>query len=97
MSPGPMFDPEGKRGDYWRFARAMFAAGFRRGELVHNTFAYHFTPAGFMADGRSGARVSRFSRRHRPNRNAGQRHSAAQAALLCGNALISAHHPREGR
>jgi phenylacetate-CoA ligase len=50
MSPGPMFDPEGKRADFWRFARAMFAAGFRRGELVHNTFSYHFTPAGFMAD-----------------------------------------------
>ncbi len=50
MSPGPMFDPEGKRADYWRLARAMFAAGFRRGELVHNTFSYHFTPAGFMAD-----------------------------------------------
>ena len=50
MSPGPMFDPEGKRPDFWRFARAMFAAGFRAGELVHNTFSYHFTPAGFMAD-----------------------------------------------
>jgi len=50
MSPGPMFDPEGKRADYWRLARAMHAAGFRAGELVHNTFSYHFTPAGFMAD-----------------------------------------------
>jgi phenylacetate-CoA ligase len=50
MSPGPAFDPEGRRADYWRFARAMFAAGFRAGELVHNTFSYHFTPAGFMAD-----------------------------------------------
>ena len=50
MSPGPVFDPEGKRADYWRLARAMFAAGFRAGELVHNTFSYHFTPAGFMAD-----------------------------------------------
>ena len=50
MSPGPVFDPEGRRGDYWRLARAMFAAGFRHGELVHNTFSYHFTPAGFMAD-----------------------------------------------
>jgi len=50
MSPGSMFDPEGKRMDYWRFSRAMFAAGFRAGELVHNTFSYHFTPAGFMAD-----------------------------------------------
>jgi len=50
MSPGPLFDPEGKRDDYWRLARAMFAAGFRKGELVHNTFSYHFTPAGLMAD-----------------------------------------------
>jgi phenylacetate-CoA ligase len=50
MSPGPMFDPEGRRADYWRLARAMHAAGFRAGELVHNTFSYHFTPAGFMAD-----------------------------------------------
>lgn len=50
MSPGPIFEPESARVDYWRFARAMFAAGFRAGELVYNTFAYHFTPAGFMAD-----------------------------------------------
>jgi phenylacetate-CoA ligase len=50
MSPGPTFDPEGRRADYWRLARAMHAAGFRAGELVHNTFSYHFTPAGFMAD-----------------------------------------------
>ena len=54
-SPGPIFDPEGARGDYWRFARAMFAAGFRPGDLVYNTFSYHLTPAGFMADG--GARA----------------------------------------
>jgi phenylacetate-CoA ligase len=50
MSPGPIFDPEGGRADYWRLARAMYAAGFRKGELVYNTFSYHFTPAGFMAD-----------------------------------------------
>ena len=50
MSPGPIFDPEPLRADYWRFGRAMFAAGFRKGELVYNTFSYHFTPAGFMAD-----------------------------------------------
>jgi len=49
-SPGPTYDPEGRRPDYWRFARALFAAGFRPGDLVHNCFAYHFTPAGFMAD-----------------------------------------------
>jgi phenylacetate-CoA ligase len=49
-SPGPIFEPEGRRPDYWRTARALFAAGFRRGELVHNTFAYHFTPAGSMLE-----------------------------------------------
>lgn len=50
MSPGPVFDPECRRSDYWRFGRAMHAAGFRKGEVVYNTFSYHFTPAGFMAD-----------------------------------------------
>lgn len=50
VSPGPIFDPEGRRPDGWRFARALFAAGFRRGDLVHNAFSYHFTPAGFMVD-----------------------------------------------
>jgi phenylacetate-CoA ligase len=54
-SPGPIYDPEGARIDYWRFARAMFAAGFRTGDLVHNTFSYHLTPAGSMAEG--GARA----------------------------------------
>ena len=49
-SPGPVFDPEGRRPDYWRIARAMHAAGFRRGEIVHNAFSYHFTPAGSMFD-----------------------------------------------
>ncbi len=49
-SPGPIFEPEARRGDYWRMARALFAAGIRSGELVHNTFSYHFTPAGFMLE-----------------------------------------------
>lgn len=49
-SPGPIYEPEGKRNDYWRLARALFAAGIRRGELIHNTFAYHMTPAGFMLE-----------------------------------------------
>jgi phenylacetate-CoA ligase len=55
VSPGPIYDPEGDRVDYWRLGRAMFAAGFRRGELVHNAFSYHFTPAASMAEG--GARA----------------------------------------
>jgi len=49
-SPGPIYDPQGARGDFWRMCRALFAAGFRRGDLVHNTFSYHFTPAGMMMD-----------------------------------------------
>jgi phenylacetate-CoA ligase len=50
QSPGPIYEPQARRRDYWRFARAMHAAGFRTGELIHNTFAYHFTPAGHMFD-----------------------------------------------
>ena len=49
-SPGPIYDPQGDKKDYWGFARALYAAGFREGDLVHNTFSYHFTPAGFMMD-----------------------------------------------
>ena len=49
-SPGPIYEPEGPGPDHWRFARPLFAAGFRPGELVHNCFAYHFTPAGSMLE-----------------------------------------------
>lgn len=49
-SPGPIYEPEGHTEDYWRMARALYAAGFRKGDLVHNTFSYHFTPAGFMME-----------------------------------------------
>jgi len=49
-SPGPIYDPEGRGADWWRFGRSLYAAGFRAGDLVHNTFSYHFTPAGFMLD-----------------------------------------------
>lgn len=51
MSPGPIYDPEGRRPDYWRLARALFAAGFRAGDLIHNCFSYHLTPAGSMFEG----------------------------------------------
>ncbi len=50
-SPGPIYDPEGRGRDWWRFGRVLFAAGFAAGDLVHNTFSYHFTPAGFMLEG----------------------------------------------
>jgi phenylacetate-CoA ligase len=51
MSPGPIFDPEGRGADWWRFARPMYAAGVRPGGLLQNCFAYHFTPAAFMVEG----------------------------------------------
>src|SRR5712672_3649416 len=49
-SPGPIYDPEGRRGDYWRMARALYAAGFRAGDVVHNCFSYHLTPGGFIME-----------------------------------------------
>jgi len=55
QSPGPIYEPQGRGEDFFRIARALFAAGFREGDLVHNTFAYHLTPGGFMMD--SGARA----------------------------------------
>ena len=48
MSPGPIYDPEGRRPDYWHGARTLFAAGFRRADVVLNCFSYHLTPAGSM-------------------------------------------------
>ncbi len=49
-SPGPIYEPEGRARDYWRMARAIYAAGFRTGELIHNCFSYHFVPAGSMME-----------------------------------------------
>jgi phenylacetate-CoA ligase len=50
ISPGPIFEPEPVDADPWRGARALFAAGFRPGDVVLNTFSYHLTPGGFMFD-----------------------------------------------
>jgi len=50
MSPGPIFEPEGHGRDFWNSARALFAAGFRRGDVVHNSFAYQLTPGGFILE-----------------------------------------------
>ena len=49
-SPGPIYEPESQRKDYWGFARSLHAAGFRPGGLVYNCFSYHFTPAGSMME-----------------------------------------------
>jgi phenylacetate-CoA ligase len=50
MSPGPIFEPQSPVPDAWGFARALYAAGFRKGEILHNCFAYHMTPGGFLLD-----------------------------------------------
>ena len=50
-SPGPIYEFETARPGFWRVERALFAAGFRPGDVVHNCFAYHLTPGGWMLDG----------------------------------------------
>ena len=50
LSPGPIFEPQARRNDYWRVARGLYAAGVRRGDLLHNSFSYHLTPAGAMLE-----------------------------------------------
>ncbi len=51
QSPGTIYEPEGRGRDYWRLGRALHAAGLRAGDLVHNSFSYHLTPAGAMMEG----------------------------------------------
>lgn len=55
QSPGPLYEAQTDESDFWRMGRAFHAAGFRRGDLVHNTLSYHFSPGGFIMDG--GARA----------------------------------------
>jgi phenylacetate-CoA ligase len=55
QSPGPIYEPEGQAADYWRAARALYAAGLRAGDLVHNSFSYHLTPGAWMME--SGAQA----------------------------------------
>ena len=55
MSPGPIWEIQGAGADPWQSARAFFAAGVRPGARVHNAFAYHMTPGGFVLD--TGARA----------------------------------------
>ena len=49
-SPGPIYEPEGTAKDYWRAGRAIYAAGFRSGDLAHNSFSYHMTPGAFIME-----------------------------------------------
>ncbi|MEI6223345.1 MAG: AMP-binding protein [Deltaproteobacteria bacterium] len=55
MSAGPIYDPQGAHEDFWRFRHALAAAGFRAGDVAHNSASYHLTPLGFMLD--AGARA----------------------------------------
>ena len=55
QSPGPTYEPEAEGKDWWRLGRAMYAAGIRPGDIIHNTFSYHLTPAGMMVE--AGARA----------------------------------------
>ncbi len=56
QSPGPIYEPGmSTSSDWWRFGRAFHAAGFGQGDVIHNSFAYHLTPAGHMME--SGARA----------------------------------------
>ncbi|MBM4312973.1 MAG: phenylacetate--CoA ligase [Deltaproteobacteria bacterium] len=50
VSPGPIYDPEGRKEDYWGLRKCLYNAGFRAGDLVMNTFSYHLTPAGIFLD-----------------------------------------------
>ena len=66
MSPGPIFEIDTDEPDYFRGARAMYAGGFRPGDVVHNAFSYHLTPGGFILErGCAGARLRGVSGRNR--------------------------------
>ena len=89
--PGRIYEPEGRAPDYWRLARALFAAGFRRGDLVHNCFSYHLTPAGFDArKRRARARLHGLPGGNRPDRAAGAGDGRPAARRLRRHAVVPA-------
>jgi phenylacetate-CoA ligase len=55
QSPGPIYEVEGLGCNPWNAARAFWAAGFRAGDLVHNSFSYHLTPGAWIME--SGAQA----------------------------------------
>ncbi len=77
--------------------RALFAAGFRRGDLVHNCFSYHLTPAGSMLEtGAHALGCTRLRRRHRPDRAAGAGDGRPRTRRLRRHPFVPADHPRQG-
>ncbi len=74
QSPGPIYEPGRRDGDWWRLGRFLHAAGVGQGDIVQNCFGYHLTPAGMMFEiGRAGRRCGGPARRHRADRTAGAR------------------------
>ncbi|MGH6662244.1 MAG: phenylacetate--CoA ligase family protein [Rhodospirillales bacterium] len=51
QSPGPTYDVEAAGKDWWGLGRSLYAAGVRPGDIVHNSFSYHLTPAAMMVEG----------------------------------------------
>ena len=97
MSPGPIFEPEGEGADWWGAARALYAAGFRSGQIVHNSFAYHLTPGGFILE--SGAHAlgcADHSRRRRQYRAAARCDRALSAVGICRDAGLPQDPARYG-
>ncbi len=47
LSPGPIYEPIQHSGIKW-FGKSFWAAGFRKGDIVVNTFTYHMSPAGIL-------------------------------------------------
>jgi hypothetical protein len=97
-SPGPIYEPEGRGADYWRTARALYAAGFRAGDLVHNSFSYHMTPGAWILEaGAQALGCTVFPSRCRPDRAAGGGDGRPAAQRLCRHAVLPAHPAGKGR
>ena len=96
--PGPIYDPEGRGTDWWRTARGLFAGGFRAGDRVLNTFAYHFTPAGSMLEsGAAALGCTVIPGGVGPDRDAGRGDPRPAAQRLRRHALVPQADRREGR
>ena len=93
-SPGPIYDAEGPDPDYWRSARALHATGLRPGDVAHNCFSYHLTPAGVIFEtGAHALGCAVGTGRHRQYGAAGPGHRRYPAAGLSGHAGLSKGDP----
>jgi hypothetical protein len=97
QSPGPIYEPEGPGADYWRMARAMHAAGFVAGDLVHNSFSYHLTPGAWIMESGALALGCTVFPAAWATPNCSCRPCRSAARRLCRHAQLPAHPAREGR